>query len=249
MKITRMKKTCHQQSLVTISSIVSSILLICNQNICLAQTTMPSDALSPLLQDSLKTQSKKTEQPLQAIIQMQANLQILSGDIVLKKFRGLKIRVTNNTDRPLIFDGDSATATIQGATKNCASLVQMEEINRLPHTFGQKLSSDLKATTTAAVTVGAVQTAEGFKKQFGPILPRYERDERRREVEDGRFGQRVIYPGDFSEGIVYFLTNESLQGSSIKVPATSLYDNKDKAALDSEPPAQNATGTTPREIR
>jgi hypothetical protein len=194
-------------------------------------STMPQDALSPLLQDPLNTQPGKTKQPLQAIVGIQASLTIMPGQVVLKKFRGLKIKVTNDTDRPIIFDGDNAVATAGGANYNTAPLVQLEEINRLPHTFGQKLSSDLKATTTATVTVGAMQTAEGIKSQMGPILPRYEGDEKRRELEDTRFGKRVVYPGETSEGILYFPTNDSLQGAVLQLPTSSLYDNNDKAAV------------------
>jgi len=194
-------------------------------------STMPQDALSPLLQDPLNTQVGKTKQPLQAIVGVQASLTIIQGQVVLKKFRGLKIKVTNDTDRPIVFDGDNAVAIAGGANYNTATLVQLEEINRLPHTFGQKLSSDLKATTTATVTVGAVQTAEGIKSQFGPILPRYEGDEKRRELEDTRFGKRVVYPGEDSEGVLYFPTNDSLQGAVLQLPASSLYDNNDKAAV------------------
>jgi hypothetical protein len=192
---------------------------------------MPQDTLSPLLQDSLNTQVGKTKQPLQAIVGVQATLTIMPGQVQLKKFRGLKIRVTNDTDRPIVFDGDNAVATAGGASYNTATLVQLEELNRLPHTFAQKLSSDLKATTTATVTVGAVQTAEGIKSQFGPILPRYEGDERRRELEDSRFGKRVVYPGENSEGVVYFQTDASLQGAVLQLPTASLYDNNDKAEV------------------
>ncbi|MDR3613614.1 MAG: hypothetical protein P4L53_08605 [Candidatus Obscuribacterales bacterium] len=194
-------------------------------------STMPQDALSPLLQDSLNTQVGKPKQPLQAIVGMPSTLTIVPGQIVLKKFRGIKIKVTNDTDRPIVFDGDNAIATASGVSYNSASLVQLEEINRLPHTFGQKLSSDLKATTTATVTVGAVQAAEGFKSQAGPILPRYEGDEKRRELEDTRFGKRVVYPGEVSEGVLYFQTNASMQGAVLQLPASSLYDHNDKAAV------------------
>ena len=194
-------------------------------------TTMPQDILNPLLQDRLNTQPAKTKVPLEAVVGVQASLTIMPGQVKLKKFHGLKVRVTNNTDRPIVVDGDDATAIIGGANYKTASLIQLEQINRLPHTFEQKLSSDLKSTTTATLTVGAVQTAEGIKRQAGPILPRYEGDEKRREVEDTRFGKRVVYPGEDSEGIIYFLTGDNLQGATIQLPTSSLYDNNDKASL------------------
>jgi hypothetical protein len=194
-------------------------------------STIPQDALSPLLQDPLNTQPGKPKPPLQAIVGVQASLTIIPGQIVLKKYRGLKIKVTNDTDRPIVFNGDDAVATAGGAHYKTASLVQMEEINRLPHTFEQKLSSNLKATVTATATVGAVQTAEGIKSQFAPILSRYEGDEKRRELEDSRFGKRVVYPGENSEGVLYFQTSDSLQGAVLQLPTSSLYDNNDKAAV------------------
>lgn len=201
------------------------------QQAATTSATMPQDVLNPLLQDRLNTQPNKPQQALQAVMEVKTSLTIVPAQIQVKKFRGLKIRVSNDTDRPLVFDGDAASAAANGITYQPVSLVQLEEINRLPHTFSQKLSSDIKATTTATVTVGAVQTAEGFKSQFGPILSRYEGDEKRRELEDTRFGKRVIYPGENSEGILYFPINADLHGATLKIPTASLYDENDRATV------------------
>jgi hypothetical protein len=89
----------------------------------------------------------------------------------------------------------------------------------------------LKASATAAVFVGAVQTAETLKKQYGPINKRYEWDEERRENEESRFGKRLLYPGDSTDGNIYFRAGTELSGNTLTMPVKSFYDGADQASI------------------
>jgi len=89
------------------------------------------------------------------------------------KFQGLLISVQNNSDRPLLFDGDAATTKIAGAITACIPLSKLEKLSVLPEqsdSFGKRFVTDLKATTSATVTIGWAQTIRDQKQGSGPVV-------------------------------------------------------------------------------
>jgi hypothetical protein len=180
------------------------------------------------------TDSDKSSEPSLASVINRAKLSIVGRDVIANGLHGVMIVVANNTDRPLIFNGDEAIATILGAQYSAAPTAQLEPPKSPPDNFKGKLKSDLWATTTAAVTIGAVQTAIDQKRFDGSILGRYEQDEDRRRNEASRFGKRVVWPGDSSEGVLYFSGATNFQDAAVSLPVRALYNNDEQALLRSD---------------
>ena len=127
--------------------------------------------------------------------------------------------------------GSQALSAITSAIP-CATQAAIDAVGKPPTTFTGKFTSDVKATVTAALTVGAVQTAETIVKERGPIKERYEWDEQRREREDSRFGKRLLYPGDKSDGMIYFNSDVSFGSKSLAIPVASFYDQSDQTCVN-----------------
>ena len=154
------------------------------------------------------------------------------------KFQGLLISVQNNSDRPLLFDGDAATTKIAGAITACIPLSKLEKLSVLPEqsdSFGKRFVTDLKATTSATVTIGWAQTIRDQKQGSGPVVAanggRYGLDEQRRQDQYKRFGKRVLWPGDSTAGVIYFDAKKTTI-SDIDLPVSSYYDSADKATMN-----------------
>jgi hypothetical protein len=120
----------------------------------------------------------------------------------------------------------------------CLTQANVDSIGKPPTTARAKIATDFKSTVEAALTVGAIPTAQTIIVEHGPILKRYEWDESRREHEESRFGKRLLYPGDKSDGTIYFQDGVSFDQKSLVIPVKSFYDGADQAALmQSIPPA------------
>lgn len=143
---------------------------------------------------------------------------------------GLQIKIFNGSDRAVIFDGDKISAKLDGKQYACLGIAQVEDkICRGPNA-AVKVASGL----SSYLTVGAAPTIRDQIKHRAPVLDRYGMDETRRESEVSRFGKRILWPGDSSEGIVYFKVR--VRKGSIAMPANTLYDSQDKAELSSSLP-------------
>jgi hypothetical protein len=160
-------------------------------------------------------------------------------DVPRGKYKGLLISVTNNADRPLLFDGDAAVvSSMPGGALPCVSLSTLAQLSVLPEqsdSFKRRFVTDAKATGAAAVTVGWVQTLHDQKRFSGPVVGpnggRYGLDEQRREDELRRFGKRVLWPGDESSGVIYFDSPGALTGATINLPVSSYYDQDDRSTV------------------
>lgn len=190
-----------------------------------------------LLDTTNPTKVPKPPLPLTAVI---SNVILTTSpqEYLMGDFHGLKVHISNGTDRPLLFNGDKAVIKFDG---QCAA----------PITVGQLQDAVCPASTTkeqiigvlkVAVTVGLEPTIRDIKMEKGPILQRYGCDEKRREDEQSRFGQRILWPGDSSDGIVYFNTDRSLHGGTLELPISSLADLQDQSTLSG---VSKITSTTP----
>jgi hypothetical protein len=178
-----------------------------------------------------EAQKEPAKAPLSSIISDNAEMRIDNNEVILGAMRGLAVEVVNNTDRPLIFWGDKAIATMGGNHLHCAPLIALEEMTNPVLTLKEKVIDDIKATTIAGGSIGGIPTLNDINRQAGPILGRYGGDEDRREDEISRFGKRVVWPGDTTKGVVYFVTKQPLTGSSIDMPVSALYDSTDQSSV------------------
>ncbi len=173
--------------------------------------------------------------PLQSFVGVSLKLVIERSDVVLDGLRGLMITVTNDTSRPLVIDGDNAQATVGEKSYLSAPLPLVQKCvlpnNGLLATTGKLVTN----VVPAAVTVGAIPTIKDFVILKKPISKRYGPDERRRIVEASRFGKRIVWPHQRTEGIIYFQTNGALTGAKLQMPVHTLFDKPDSASLSSSP--------------
>jgi hypothetical protein len=171
--------------------------------------------------------------PLQAFVGVSLKLVIERSDIVLDGLRGLMISVTNDTSRPLVIDGDSAEATVGSNNYLSASLPLVQKCV-LPNNGLLPTSAKLVTNVVPALaTVGAVPTVKDFIIINKPISKRYGADERRRLVEATRFGKRIVWPHQKTQGIIYFQTHNALTGARLKMSVHTLFDKPDSASLGS----------------
>jgi hypothetical protein len=169
--------------------------------------------------------------PLVTLASSNIDLNILGYDIYLKGLRGLKIYVRNRTDRALLFDSYKAFASLNGVDYSACSVDKLNQVISPPETIKKALVRDTVSTATATFLVGAVQTAQDALLYSGPVLKRYGPDQARREDEMEVFGQRILWPGDETSGVVYFSGTNLLQGASVTLPVQSFYDANDSALL------------------
>ncbi len=146
----------------------------------------------------------------------------------------MHVSVHNRSDEPLVFDGDKsliASRDTGSLVARCLSQPDLDNVERPPTTFKGKVAADLVASVTAAASVGVVQTVDTFKREYGPIPKRYEYDQARRTNEESRFGRRLLYPGDSTDGNIYFQSGLALRGKMLTIPVKSFYDGSTQSAV------------------
>ena len=182
-----------------------------------------------------------TLRPLSATVGRDIDLTVARATAFTGRFVALSVKVENKSDKTLVVDGDRASLSSDDtkvASITCLTQANVDAIGQPPTTAKAKIATDFKSTVEAALTVGAIPTAQTIIVEHGPILKRYEWDESRREHEETRFGKRLLYPGDKSDGVMYFKDGTSFDQKSLVIPVKSFYDGADQAALiQSIPPA------------
>lgn len=158
-------------------------------------------------------------------------------EMIIKSKHGFRIRVKNNSDRAIVFDGEHANANIGGKVISCMDVVDFDEMFDKPETFASSWRIGATSTLTDGLTIGTWQTVGDMLKTQN-FFKRYGKDEQRREHSEERFNQRVLWPGDTSAGIILFPSNESLRGATISLPVSSFFNPKDQAVVTSAPPAR-----------
>jgi len=196
----------------------------------------------------LRPAIKKTSEPeLETVVLSDIELKGIGAVSPFKNFSVVVCTVENRTAIPIIVDGDhavlgdGAAASVQN---KCASQGDIDAIGRPPTTMKQKFVSNLKATIVGAATIGGEQMYEGFKSERKPVPQRYAWDEERKEHEEGRLGERVLYPGDSTQGNVYFpLQAAQPAGMILSMPVKSFYNAANKAMLSGK--IEGAGGAIP----
>jgi hypothetical protein len=200
-------------------------------NAIYCQETANEDNVNPNIesQDLLPSQSAPTakEAPSLSDIADKITVAVEGSSVTIDHLLGLAIVVTNQSASPVLVNADLAEVTFSQGKTGSVDLPSFEKAELPPTGFKAQLKRDLRDTVTAAVTVGAVQTIQGFKTQRAPILKRYGVDEERRQNEIIRFGKRLLWPGDTSHGVIYFKTTTPMSGGLLEMPI-SLPFGKDK---------------------
>lgn len=132
-------------------------------------------------------------------------------------FSGLVVHVHNGTNSPLVFDADRAFITV--SDRKIAPITDAElelMVTRPPSHL-----TEARMGVEDFATVGLVSTIEDELRSRGPILPRYGADQMRREATRERFGLRILWPGDETQGIIFFRTSTSLTGGQLQLPVVT----------------------------
>lgn len=195
-----------------------------------SKTDPPWQLFPAILRPSIQ---KTSEPDLSVVVPSDVELKAVTAVSNLKHYSLVVCTVENRTSIPIIIDADHAVLGAGASGQSmCASQKDIDAIGRPPTTMAQKFKSNLKATIVAAGTIGGEEMFEGFKTERKPVRERYEWDEQRREHEEDRFGERLLYPGDTTQGSVYFpLQADEHPGMIISMPVKSFYNGANKAIL------------------
>ena len=152
-------------------------------------------------------------------------------DMVIKGRHGLKIQVKNQSDRALLFGGDKATAKIGETEFSCMDIRDFDELFATPPAFASSWSIGAGQTLKSALTVGTWQAGgDIFKSSRGGIL-QYGKDEERRQDDENRFGQRVLWPGETSSGVLLFRCEQPLAAAKVTLPVSSFFNSKERSFI------------------
>ena len=181
------------------------------------------------------SKSAKPPEPLKAFVGASLTLKVERTDITLDGLRGIKVAVVNDTTRPLVVDGEKAQISVGGKNYQSAPVNVVQQSVRPNRTAATLIASVFTKGIPAALTVGLVPTVKDAATMRKPVRQRYGPDESRRVAEASRFGTRILWPKQQTEGIVYIETTDSLTGASLEMPVHTLFDAPDSASLKTKP--------------
>jgi hypothetical protein len=188
-----------------------------------------------LLVNPATSNNAQAPPPLKAYIGATLILKAERYDISFDRLRGILINVVNETDRPLVINGEKANAIAGGETVAAAPVTALQKIVIPTKTAQQYMEDIFKKLIPAAATIGAIPAFKDFSKQRKPVLERYGKDEVRRRVESTRFGRRILWPKEQTRGVLYFDTDTDLDGARVEIPVSTLFDTSDAGTLVSTP--------------
>jgi hypothetical protein len=177
--------------------------------------------------------STQPTQPLKSFVGSTLTLRIERSDIRFDRLGGVVVSVSNETDRPLIINGEKAQVSLGGKTLDAVPIGTLQTIVIPPYKADKVFEDILTKIVPAAATIGVYPTSKDIILQSKPVLQRYGKDELRRRVESSRFGRRVLWPRTKTRGVLYFDTHDSLTGVQVQIPCTTLFDLTDAATLTS----------------
>lgn len=181
---------------------------------------VPGGALSATTAGAPETAnglSPTTPPPLMGTITQEVAFTLDKQEVRRGPFTGVVVHLHNGTDSPLVFDGDRAIYCV-GAKKIAAVTDAALEL-MVAQPPGHWLEAKIGLIDFA--TVGWFSTISDEIRSRGPILPRYGADQMRRESTSERFGMRIMWPGEDTEGIIFFRTDASLSGGQMQLPVVT----------------------------
>lgn len=179
--------------------------------------------------------SGKASLPITGFIGMTLKMDVNRAEVKFKDLKGLAVTVSNDTNRPLVINADEAVAKVSAQTYKCASLTQVQLAVNPEHGIGKMAMDMIFKVAPAAASIGVVPTAQDFIRQSKPPLERYGKDQERRVVESTRFGKRILWPREKTQGIIYFNNKANLDKATIEIPVATLFDKQDSGTLVASP--------------
>lgn len=159
--------------------------------------------------------SQSANAPLQGTIGA-IELDLSGTPLAIGPYIGVKVRVSNNTNSPILLDGDRASLEKGGASMTAVTNAAIETSADPP----EPKSQIAKNAILGAVTIGAALAIHDQLVENGPVLRRFGGDEKRREATAQRFGKRIVWTGDSTEGTLFFPTSNiaDINGGNIRLP-------------------------------
>lgn len=191
--------------------------------------------LSLLLLAPLAIAESGKPEALQKLVADQISVRIENRDVSVKGRHGLQIEVTNNSDRAVILNGELATARLADKDYGVAILDEFEGLpGSQPRFLAELNSMDDSAAAQAAVSVSSWKTVNDMLKSESTRFTCYGKGEQKRRSVEHRFGQRILWPGDSSSGIIVFNSPEPLVGAVLSIPVRSFFEPSDIAVAKSK---------------
>jgi hypothetical protein len=194
----------------------------------------PNSVLTKMQTFQKEDDKPKLREPLSATIGSDLVLVVSKATPFNPHFKALDVKIENRSDSTLVMEGDRAFVSgleDRASQIQCLAQRDLDLVGKPVSSMKGKIARDTLDTIGAAITVGAIPTTKGVITEHGPIRKRYEWDEQRREREASRLGERLLYPGDKTEGLIYFRETDSLSKKALTIPVKSFYDGTEQMAL------------------
>lgn len=149
-------------------------------------------------------------------------------EVLKKPFVGLKLHVHNGSNSPIVFDGDRARFKAGNRVVEAISDAKLEAAVAPGFGVGKHQGRKFIANV-ATVSFASMVGDETIER--GPVLARFGSDEKRREANASRFGLRVLWPGDDTDGTVYFPSHNELGGGEVELPVVTFPDKEIRGYL------------------
>ncbi len=185
-----------------------------------ASLTLPSEAANLQVPDAtggVLNPAAPPPPPLMGTITQEVAVTINQQEVRRGPFTGLVVHVKNGTNSPFIFDGDHAFITINGNKIDPITDADLELMVARPTSHWE----EAKLGLLAFATVGVAPTIKDELRSRGPVLPRYGADQMRREATGERFAMRILWPGEDTQGIIFFKTSQHLSGGQLQLPVVT----------------------------
>lgn len=180
--------------------------------------------------DSFLSPRKVAPVSMKDVISGGLSASIEDAGLAARPFVAVMVKVTNRSQATVEVLGDESVVRRAGGDEKCLPMERIEAAIDLPDSPRHKYLKDLSAAVQAATTVGAAPAIKDRAVQRGSVRGRYGHDEKRREKLFSRFGKRVLYPGDSTEGAIFF-AGKLPAGATIDVPVRDFYYQDNRASL------------------
>lgn len=208
--------------------VAMSFLLLSNSTLAAKKSSVSLNSHSAK-KANVDPKAKSKLKPLKDIAAKAIQLLVEQDDVVVRGKHGVRIHVVNNSDRAVIFNGDDAIATLNGIEHQSSIMSEFDDLSGSQPTFISELDA-MDPGKPEAISIRGIQSYNDLLKKPKPTLDRFNRDDyQRKEADQTRFGQRILWPGDSSSGTIIFQSSEALCSSRLKIPICSFFDATDRA--------------------
>lgn len=167
---------------------------------------------------------KVAEPPLTGYL---SNSELVGSATIAGDHKTISITVSNKGKRTLMLNGDaawSATEKVRQQVLLRNQVISPPMKNLLP---GDILSIALSIGSIGVIPV----VVDAVQKKIEGGVAYYGRDQSRRKMDERRFGQRVLFPGESVKGDVFLSRSQELPGV-LNVPVSLHPDGKELGLLE-----------------